>query len=239
VVASGIAHCPEGRRVFAYEVEKISTGGYLRTNPRRDRRTRFGFYAEFPRLAERSKQADGTLSGRRTTNAGLGRAMMSRPRLICSSEPSLGLRPNSRANFCDHPTHRDAGTDGMLVEQTRLRRSRCATTPICWKRPPSFCPGLARDDRKRASAKRPTLADVAARNGRCCRATENGCRSRAQPGWFANHRLVRVTGVDLIGLERRRVVRRERMCPTNRLTSVSEPVGEDACSVRHVAWSTL
>ena len=81
---SGIAHCPEGRRVFPHMTveENLNMGAYLRSDTSEVAGDRDRIYADFPRLAERRQQAAGTLSGGEQQMLAIGRAMMSRPRLI-------------------------------------------------------------------------------------------------------------------------------------------------------------
>ena len=120
VVASGIAHCPEGRQVFPHMTveENLDMGAYLRTDASEVAADRERIYAEFPRLAERRKQAAGTLSGGEQQMLAIGRALMSRPRLIMLDEPSLGLAPNIvERTFAIIRGIRDAGTTVLLVEQ--------------------------------------------------------------------------------------------------------------------------
>jgi branched-chain amino acid transport system ATP-binding protein len=120
VVACGIAHCPEGRRVFPHMTveENLDMGAYLRTDTAEISAERDRIYAEFPRLAERKRQAAGTLSGGEQQMLAIGRALMSRPRLIMFDEPSLGLAPNIvERTFAIIRGIRDAGTTVLLVEQ--------------------------------------------------------------------------------------------------------------------------
>ena len=120
VLAAGIAHCPEGRRVFPHMTveENLDMGAYLRTDAPDVSADRDRIYGEFPRLAERRKQAAGTLSGGEQQMLAIGRAMMSRPRLIMFDEPSLGLAPNIvERTFAIIRGIRDAGTTVLLVEQ--------------------------------------------------------------------------------------------------------------------------
>jgi branched-chain amino acid transport system ATP-binding protein len=120
VVAGGIAHCPEGRRVFPHMTveENLDIGAYLRTDSTAVAADRDRIYGEFPRLAERRRQAAGTLSGGEQQMLAIGRALMSRPRLIMFDEPSLGLAPNIVERiFAIIRRIRDAGTTVLLVEQ--------------------------------------------------------------------------------------------------------------------------
>jgi len=120
VLACGIAHCPEGRRVFPHMSveENLDMGAYLRSDRAEISADRDRIYEEFPRLAERKRQAAGTLSGGEQQMLAIGRALMSRPRLIMFDEPSLGLAPNIvERTFAIIRRIRDAGTTVLLVEQ--------------------------------------------------------------------------------------------------------------------------
>ena len=120
VLACGIAHCPEGRKVFPHMSveENLMMGAYLRTSKAEIVADRDRIYADFPRLAERRRQAAGTLSGGEQQMLAIGRALMSRPRLIMFDEPSLGLAPNIvERTFAIIRRIRDAGTTVLLVEQ--------------------------------------------------------------------------------------------------------------------------
>ena len=120
VLACGIAHCPEGRKVFPHMSveENLMMGAYLRTSKAETVADRDRIYADFPRLAERRRQAAGTLSGGEQQMLAIGRALMSRPRLIMFDEPSLGLAPNIvERTFAIIRRIRDAGTTVLLAEQ--------------------------------------------------------------------------------------------------------------------------
>jgi branched-chain amino acid transport system ATP-binding protein len=96
VLQLGIAHCPEGRRVFPYMTvaENLEMGCYLRTDAAGIAADLDKLYARFPILAERRHQAAGTLSGGEQQMLAISRALMSRPKLVLFDEPSLGLAPN-------------------------------------------------------------------------------------------------------------------------------------------------
>jgi branched-chain amino acid transport system ATP-binding protein len=119
ILDAGIAHCPEGRRVFAELTvhENLEMGAYLR----RDAAVVEDFdrtYAQFPRLAERRRQVAGTLSGGEQQMLAFGRALMSRPRLIMFDEPSLGLAPNIvEQTFGIIQDIRAGGVTVLMVEQ--------------------------------------------------------------------------------------------------------------------------
>ena len=119
VISLGIAHCPEGRRVFPHMTvaENLAMGAYLR----RDGEVAADLariYGEFPRLSERSGQVAGTLSGGEQQMLAIGRALMARPKLVLFDEPSLGLAPNIVDRMLAIiRSIRDAGTTVLLVEQ--------------------------------------------------------------------------------------------------------------------------
>ncbi len=120
ILKAGIAHCPEGRRVFPHMTveENLDMGAYLRSDRSEVAADRDRIYGEFPRLAERRKQAAGTLSGGEQQMLAIGRALMSRPRLVMFDEPSLGLAPNIvERTFAIIRRIRDNGTTVLLVEQ--------------------------------------------------------------------------------------------------------------------------
>ncbi|WGF89743.1 ABC transporter ATP-binding protein [Marinivivus vitaminiproducens] len=119
-VGMGIAAVPEGRRVFARMgvEENLLTGAGLRwrLGPLKEDLDRV--YALFPRLKERRHQFAGTLSGGEQQMVAMGRALMSRPALICMDEPSMGLSPKLvRQSFELIETIHKAGTAVFVVEQ--------------------------------------------------------------------------------------------------------------------------
>lgn len=125
----GIAHVPEGRRLFAEMTvrENLEMGAYRRKDRSGIRRDMQRVFDHFPVLEERSRQLAGTLSGGQQQMAAMGRALMSKPRLIVMDEPTLGLSPI----MCTEIAHiikeiHGEGTTIVLVEQNARLALRVA-----------------------------------------------------------------------------------------------------------------
>lgn len=95
IIGKGLALVPEGRRVFSRMSvhENLEMGAYMRNNRAELESDIERVYTLFPRLKERDKQLSGTMSGGEQQMLAIGRALMSRPRLMCMDEPSMGLSP--------------------------------------------------------------------------------------------------------------------------------------------------
>jgi len=120
ILGLGIAHCPEGRHVFPQMtvLENLEMGCYLRSNRREIAADMARIFEQFPRLAERRLQPAGTLSGGEQQMLAIGRALMSRPKLILFDEPSLGLAPNVVERMFEIVAEiRASGTTVLMVEQ--------------------------------------------------------------------------------------------------------------------------
>ena len=120
VLELGIAHCPEGRRMFPYMTvrENLEMGCYLRRDKAGIEADMRRLFERFPILGERSTQAAGTLSGGEQQMLAISRALMSRPKLLMFDEPSLGLAPNIVERMFDIIRQiRAEGVTVMMVEQ--------------------------------------------------------------------------------------------------------------------------
>ena len=129
ILDAGIAHCPEGRRVFPYLTveENLAMGAYVRRDRQAVAEDLQSVCAHFPILAERRRQMAGTLSGGEQQILAIGRALMARPRLILFDEPSLGLAPAMvETTFQVIADIRRRGTTVLMVEQNAYLALRMA-----------------------------------------------------------------------------------------------------------------
>jgi branched-chain amino acid transport system ATP-binding protein len=120
ILQLGIAHCPEGRRVFPYMSvrENLEMGCFLRKDRSGIAADMANLFERFPILYDRREQAAGTLSGGEQQMLAISRALMSRPKLMLFDEPSLGLAPNLVERTFDILKEiRAAGVTVIMVEQ--------------------------------------------------------------------------------------------------------------------------
>ena len=120
IVSMGMAHVPEGRRVFAQlsVYQNLMRGAYTRKDKQEISDTLENIYHRFPRLEERKNQMAGTLSGGEQQMLAMGRALMSHPKIILMDEPSMGLSPIFLNEIFDIIQEVSAsGTTVLLVEQ--------------------------------------------------------------------------------------------------------------------------
>ena len=120
IVSMGMAHVPEGRRVFAQlsVLQNLKMGAYTRKDKQEIEDTLKMVFKHFPRLEERQNQLAGTLSGGEQQMLAMGRALMSHPKIILMDEPSMGLSPifvNEIFNIIKEVSK--SGTTVLLLEQ--------------------------------------------------------------------------------------------------------------------------
>jgi len=120
IVKRGIAHCPEGRRVWPDMTvfENLWMGGYLRRNSGEIKGDMEKIYSLFPRLQERRDQPAGSLSGGEQQMLAIARALMAKPKILLLDEPSLGLAPIMVERVAETAVNLNrAGTTILLIEQ--------------------------------------------------------------------------------------------------------------------------
>lgn len=129
IVAMGMAHVPEGRRVFAHLTveQNLRLGAYTRSDKKEIAESFEMVYNRFPRLKERRKQEAGTLSGGEQQMLAIGRALMSHPKIVLMDEPSMGLSPLLVSEIFDIVRHiNESGTTVLLVEQNARKALKIA-----------------------------------------------------------------------------------------------------------------
>jgi branched-chain amino acid transport system ATP-binding protein len=148
ILRAGIAHCPEGRRVFPYLTveENLAMGAYVRRDRNAIADDLERACQHFPILAERRRQMAGTLSGGEQQMLAIARALMARPRLVLFDEPSLGLAPTVvELTFSIIADIRRRGTTVLMVEQNAYAALRMADRAYVLETGRIVLQGAARD----------------------------------------------------------------------------------------------
>ncbi len=162
LVQGGIGHAPEGRRIFSRltVLENLQMGGYTRpsTELAEDIERVVTF---FPRLAERTGQQGGTLSGGEQQMLAIGRALMSRPRVLLLDEPSLGLAPILvQQIFAIIREIKEQGTTILLVEQNALQALTIADRGYVLQTGQVVLSGAASDLREDETVRKAYLGEI-------------------------------------------------------------------------------
>ena len=162
IVSMGIAHVPEGRRVFAdlSVYQNLRMGAYTRKDKTEIETTLAAVYKRFPRLEERKNQRAGTLSGGEQQMLAMGRALMSKPKLIVMDEPSMGLSPifvNEIFDIIQEISR--AGTTVLLVEQNAKKALNIADRAYVLETGTTSLSGSAKDLLDDDSVKKAYLGD--------------------------------------------------------------------------------
>jgi branched-chain amino acid transport system ATP-binding protein len=148
ILRAGIAHCPEGRRVFPYLTveENLAMGAYVRRDRSAIADDLERACQHFPILAERRRQMAGTLSGGEQQMLAIARALMARPRLVLFDEPSLGLAPTVvELTFSIIADIRRRGATVLMVEQNAYAALRMADRAYVLETGRIVLEGAARD----------------------------------------------------------------------------------------------
>ena len=136
IVTLGMAHVPEGRRVFAEltVLENLKLGAYTRKDKNEIEASLQTVYKRFPRLEERKNQLAGTLSGGEQQMLAMGRALMSRPKIILMDEPSMGLSPIFVNEIFDIIKEVSAGGTTVLLVEQNAKKALSIAEHMYWKR---------------------------------------------------------------------------------------------------------
>ncbi|MBQ8276314.1 MAG: ABC transporter ATP-binding protein [Clostridia bacterium] len=162
IVEMGMAHVPEGRRIFAElsVLANLKLGAYTRRDKREIEETLEMVYERFPRLKERRGQIAGTLSGGEQQMLAMGRALMSRPKIILMDEPSMGLSPLYVSQiFAIIEEIRKTGTTVLLVEQNAKKALEIADRAYVLETGNIALEGNARELMENDSVKRAYLGE--------------------------------------------------------------------------------
>lgn len=162
IVALGMAHVPEGRRVFAdlTVLENLKLGAYTRNDKQEIDDTLKMIYKRFPRLEERKSQLAGTLSGGEQQMLAMGRALMSHPKIILMDEPSMGLSPIFVSEIFDIIKEISAsGTTVLVVEQNAKKALSIADRAYVLETGKIVLAGAAKDLLENDSVKKAYLGE--------------------------------------------------------------------------------
>ena len=162
IVSLGMNHVPEGRRIFSELTvyENLMMGAYTRKDKKGIDETLQKVYQRFPRLEERKKQLGGTLSGGEQQMLAMGRALMSKPKIILMDEPSMGLSPIFVTEIFDIIQEiSNSGTTVLLVEQNARKALSIADRAYVLETGNIVLEGKAEDLLKDESVKKAYLGE--------------------------------------------------------------------------------